>query len=105
MRRKTPLLGEVLQVAADPAPVQGVTPHDGNRRPLSEGDWDAAHEKSYGRPSASVMSSPMRFRNSVLMPGWKRSRSALPSASRPMTPASPSGTSATEPMLGASGPN
>ena len=33
------------------------------------------------------------------MPGWKRSRSVLPSASRPSEPFSPSGTSATEPML------
>ena len=45
----------------------------------------------------------MRLRNSVLMPGWKRSRSALPSASRPSAPFSPSGTSATEPMLAALG--
>ena len=49
--------------------------------------------------------SAMRARNSVLMPGWKRSRSVLPSASKPSAPFSPSGTSATEPMSFASVPN
>ena len=37
------------------------------------------------------------------MPGWKRSRSVLPRASRPRAPLSPSGTRATEPISAALG--
>src|SRR3984957_18731591 len=55
--------------------------------------------------SESAISSPIRARNSVLMPGWKRSRSVLPMASRPTETFSPSGTSAIEPISFASEPN
>src|ERR1700683_2604775 len=55
--------------------------------------------------SESPINSAMRARNSVLMPGWNLSRSALPSASSPTAPFSPSGTSATEPISRPSGPN
>src|SRR5687768_4705619 len=59
VRRQAPLLREVREIGVD------------------LGAIDAASHR-YGRDKASVMRSPMRFRNSVLMPGWKRSRSALP---------------------------
>src|SRR5882672_2494859 len=48
--------------------------------------------------SAWAMSSPMRTRSSVFMPGWKCCASALPIASSPIEPLRPSGSSATEPI-------
>ena len=58
-----------------------------------------------GCEQRSAISSPMRARNSMLMPGWKRSRSALPSASRPSGARPPAAPAPPSRCLAASAPN
>ncbi len=69
------------------------------------------HERTYlaavrpsQRVSAKVTNSPMRERNSVLIPGWNLSASPAPMARSPSAPFGPSGVTAAEPMPAASGP-
>src|SRR5579885_267200 len=71
MRRAAPLGREVAAETLDPR--DRVRGHPGSPPRV-------AHAPGSG-PSESAMRSAIRPRNSVLIPGWKRSRSVLPSAS------------------------
>lgn len=84
-RTQAPLRDEMRAEAFDPGLERGVQRRLPRRMRVQ-------------RVSAYAINSPMRKRNSVLMPGWKRSASLAPIASSPMLPFGPSGTRATEPI-------